>query len=60
MAPVSLALMLALVLTVGSTLILGILPGRILGAAHEAAETYSMDAPPTPQDAGVALRAPGN
>jgi NADH-quinone oxidoreductase subunit N len=60
MAPVSLPLMLALVLTVGSTLILGILPGRILGAAHEAAQTYSLYSSPAPQDAGVALEAPAN
>ena len=42
-APVSLALAFALALTVGATLVLGIMPGRVLRSAQAAAQTYAVD-----------------
>ncbi|HVJ07044.1 MAG TPA: NADH-quinone oxidoreductase subunit N [Acidisarcina sp.] len=46
-APLSVALLLALLLTGGSTLALGILPGRVLEAAHAATATYLTEPPAT-------------
>jgi len=43
-APVSFALAIALLLTAGATLVLGILPGRVLGSARAAAQTYAVGA----------------
>ena len=53
-APVSFALAIALVLTAGATLVLGILPGRVLGSARAAAQTYAVDATVTAQQGTVA------
>jgi NADH-quinone oxidoreductase subunit N len=53
-APVSFSLALALVLTAGTTLVLGIMPGRVLGSARAAAQTYAVDAPVNAQQNSVA------
>jgi NADH-quinone oxidoreductase subunit N len=53
-APVSVALAIALALTVGATLVLGIMPGRVLRSARAAAQTYAVDSAVTARAGAVA------